>query len=91
VREVCETAAQEYKIESALDVIDAKWKVLELVMDEHKKGFPKVKKVDEVGSFHFFLFLSSSFLVDGFFFFLILYNPSIEICFISFLIGRNGY
>lgn len=48
VREVCETAAQEYKIESALAAIDSKWEVLELVMEEHKKGFYKVKKIDEV-------------------------------------------
>jgi hypothetical protein len=35
----------EYKIESALANIDDKWKKLELVMEEHKKGgYYKIKK-----------------------------------------------
>eukprot|EP00825_Cyclidium_porcatum_P046190 TRINITY_DN71_c0_g1_i2.p1 TRINITY_DN71_c0_g1~~TRINITY_DN71_c0_g1_i2.p1 ORF type:complete len:652 (-),score=150.25 TRINITY_DN71_c0_g1_i2:404-2359(-) len=35
VREACEVAREEYKIESALALIDTKWQQLNLVMDEH--------------------------------------------------------
>lgn len=50
VREVCEVAREEYKIESALALIDSKWQQLNLNMDEHpsKKGFYKLKKTEDI-------------------------------------------
>jgi len=48
VRDVCDVAREEFKIETALSVIRAKWDLLEVVVDEHKKGMYKVKKSDEV-------------------------------------------
>lgn len=50
VREVCEVAREEYKIESALANIENRWGSLELVMDEHKKGYYKVKRADDIFS-----------------------------------------
>jgi len=41
-------AREEFKIETALLVIRAKWELLEVIVDEHKKGMYKVKKSDEV-------------------------------------------
>ena len=39
VREVCEIAREEYKIESSLQKIKEKWDVFELEMDPHKNTF----------------------------------------------------
>jgi dynein heavy chain len=57
VREVCDVAREEFKIESALAGISSKWegeeggpKGLELVMEEHRAGYYKVKKVEEIFS-----------------------------------------
>ncbi len=47
VREVCEVAREEFKIESALDKIEQKWVKQELEMDPFKKTF-KIKKPDEI-------------------------------------------
>lgn len=47
---VCEVAREEYKIESALANIENRWGSLELVMDEHKKGYYKVKRADDIFS-----------------------------------------
>ena len=47
VRDVCDVAREEFKIENALAGIKAKWEILEVVADEHKKGMYKIKKVDE--------------------------------------------
>ena len=44
VRDVCDVAREEFKIESALANIRAKWDVLEVVADEHKKGIYRVVK-----------------------------------------------
>lgn len=48
MREVCENAREEYKIEFALSSIEQKWHSLEIVMDEHKKGYYKVRKADDI-------------------------------------------
>jgi len=48
VREVYEIAREEFKIENALSIINSKWEILELIMDEHKKGFYKIKKTEEI-------------------------------------------
>ena len=47
MREVCEVAREEYKIENAMDKIQKKWEVLELEMEPHKKAY-KIKKADEI-------------------------------------------
>ena len=47
VKEVCEIAREEYKIESALANIEARWSELVVVVDEHKKGMYNIKKADE--------------------------------------------
>lgn len=50
MREVCELAREEYKIEFALATIEQKWFTLDMVMDEHKKGYYKVRRADEIFS-----------------------------------------
>lgn len=47
VRERCELAREEFKIENAMDKIEKKWVVLELEMDGFKKTF-KVKKPEDI-------------------------------------------
>jgi dynein heavy chain, axonemal len=49
VREICEVAKEEYKIESALARIESKWENLQLEMEPHKKTY-KIKKADEIFS-----------------------------------------
>ncbi len=45
----------EYKIEKALDEIDLKWQVLELNIQEHKRGIFKIVKTDEITGVNIFL------------------------------------
>jgi len=47
VREICEVAREEYKIESALAKIENTWEILCIDMEPHKKTY-KVKKMDEI-------------------------------------------
>ena len=47
VREVCEVAREEFKIESALDKIEQKWVKMELEMEPFKKTY-KIRKPDEI-------------------------------------------
>ena len=47
VREVCEVAREEFKIEFALEKIEKKWVLLELEMDTFKKTY-KIKKAEEI-------------------------------------------
>jgi dynein heavy chain len=49
VREVCEVAREEFKIESALDKIESKWVLMELDMEPFKKTF-KIKKPEDIFS-----------------------------------------
>lgn len=49
VREICEVAREEYKIESALAKIEKTWDVLNLEMEPHKKTY-KIRRVDEINS-----------------------------------------
>lgn len=49
VREICEVAKEEYKIESALEKIEKKWENLNLEMEPHKKTY-KIKRADEIFS-----------------------------------------
>jgi len=43
VREICEVAKEEYKIESALARIESKWENLQLEMEPHKKNLQNKK------------------------------------------------
>lgn len=47
VREVCEVAREEFKIENALDKIEKKWIGMELEMDPFKKTY-KIKKPEDI-------------------------------------------
>lgn len=47
VKENCEIAKEEFKIENALAKIDAKWSSLSLEMDVFKKTY-KIKRADEI-------------------------------------------
>jgi dynein heavy chain len=47
VREVCDIAREEFKIESAMDKIEKKWVSMELEMDPFKKTY-KIKKAEEI-------------------------------------------
>ena len=49
VREVCEVAREEFKIEDALHKIEKRWITLELDMEPFKKTF-KVKKPEDIFS-----------------------------------------
>lgn len=49
VREICELAREEYKIESALARIESTWETLLLEMDTHKKTY-KIKRTDEINA-----------------------------------------
>jgi len=47
VREVCDVAREEFKIEHALDKIEKRWIGLELEMEVFKKTF-KVRRAEEI-------------------------------------------
>jgi dynein heavy chain len=47
VREVCEVAREEFKIEHALDKIEKRWISIELDMEVFKKTY-KVRKPEEI-------------------------------------------
>lgn len=47
VREVCEVAREEFKIEHALDKIEKKWIGMELEMEPFKKTY-KIKKPEDI-------------------------------------------
>jgi dynein heavy chain len=49
VREICEVAREEYKIESALAKIENTWEDLSIEMEPHKKTY-KVKKLDDINA-----------------------------------------
>lgn len=47
VREVCEVAREEFKIENALDKIEQKWVKMELDMEVFRKTY-RVRKPEEI-------------------------------------------
>lgn len=49
VKDICDVAREEFKIESAISKIEQKWRALELEMEIYKKSF-KIRKADEVFS-----------------------------------------
>ena len=49
VREVCDVAREEFKIESALEKIEKKWVTMELEMEPFKKTY-KVKRPEDIYS-----------------------------------------
>lgn len=49
VREICEVAREEYKIESSLAKIEQTWESLNIEMEPHKKTY-KIRRTDEINS-----------------------------------------